>query len=210
MKTRLLRNGAVLLLSAVLCGSALSLAGCGNKISHNPNTSEAYAPIVPDSKIDEDAPGKQYDTVIGTPLDYEGKLSVTLDRVVELDDAATTSNRVLLAELTIVNHTDKEIDCSTLTHFSAYVDDEKAGGVVSDIRAGIAARKYYTQTQSSLQSFNQAIQPGETLVGYAAMYLPTAWKSLTLCYTPYKYYSNDNLNFLIDESKLVHYTDALR
>ena len=53
MNTRLLRTGAALLLSAVLCGSALSLTGCGNKISHNPNTSEAYAPYVPDSKIDE-------------------------------------------------------------------------------------------------------------------------------------------------------------
>ena len=133
-----------------------------------------------------------------------------LFRSVELDDAANTANRVLLAEMTIVNHTDKELDSSTLTHFVAYVDDEKAGGVVSDIRAGISARKYYTQTQSSLQSFNQAIQPGETLTGYVAMYLPTAWKSLTLCYIPYKYYSNDNLNFSIDETKLVHYTEALR
>ena len=210
MNTRLLRTGAALLLSAVLCGSALSLTGCGNKISHNPNTSEAYAPYVPDSKIDEEAPGKQYDSSIGLTIDYEGKVSATLDRVVQLDDMTTTANRVLLAEMTIVNHTDKELDCSTLTHFTAYLDSEQNNGIVSDIHANIAARKYYTQIQSSLQSFNQAIKPGETLVGYVPLYLPSSWKNLSLTYIPYKYFSNDNLNFKIDEDKLVHYTEVLK
>ena len=210
MKTRMLRAGAALLLSAVLCGSALTLAGCGNRISHNPNTSEAYAPTVPDSKIDEDAPGTQYDASIGDTVDYDGKVTAKLERIVELDDASTTENRVLLAEMVITNKSDKAIDCSTLTHFAAYVDGEKKSGVVSGIQANIAARKYYTQIQSSLEAFNQAIEPNESVTGYVPMFMPTAWKSCELAYIPYKYYSNDNINFSIEETKFVHYTEELK
>lgn len=211
MKTRMLRTGAALMLSAVLCGSALMFSGCGNKkISHNPNTSEAYAPVVPDSKIDEDAPGKQYDADMGATVDYEGKVSASLDRIIELDDAASTENRVVLAEMTITNKSDKDIDCSTLTHFAVYIDDKQSSSACAGLQAKIAARKYYTQIQSTMEEFNQAVKPNETVTGYVPLYMPTAWKNASLSYIPYKYYSNDNINFLIDESKFVHFSDTLQ
>ena len=209
MKTSMLRTGAALMLSAVLCGSALMLSGCGNR-SHNPETSEAYAPFVPESKVAEDVPGKQYDAGIGQSIDYEGKVTASVDSFIELDDASTTEHRILLAEMTITNNSDKDIDCSTLTHFEVYIDDEKSASACAGLQAKITARKYYTQIQSTLEEFNQAIKPNETVTGYVPLYMPSAWKSCSLSYSPYKYYSNDNLNFSIDEAKLVHFSDSLK
>lgn len=206
MNHRMIRRASALLLAAALCCSAFSLTGCAGSSSEE--TSIAYAPKVPDSKVDASVPGDDLKSGIGETVSYQSKLTVTLDRVVELDSAATTENRMLCAELTVANNSGAAIDCSTLTHFTGRIDGEDAPDI-QNISAGIFARKYYTATQSTLQSFNQEIAAGATLQGYVYLYVPSAWKELELIYTPYKYYSNDTITFTIDESKLTHYTAAL-
>ncbi|MBQ8922276.1 MAG: DUF4352 domain-containing protein [Oscillospiraceae bacterium] len=211
-----MRRTAVLLLTAALFCSAGILTGCGDKsskdddvkfVSENDPSDErsVYIPEVPDSKIDESVPGKETSAGIGSTVDYEGKVTVTLNRVVEIDDVIKTEYRVLIAELTVENKSDKKLDCQTLTHFAASIDGQIDPEAVQDVRAAIAARKYCTKTNNGLKTLNQAIEPGEKLTGYVYLGMPTAWQSLQLVYTPYKYYSNDRIIFDIPESEEEHY-----
>ena len=206
MKHLFLRKTAVLLLAAALCFPVTVLSGCGE--SSDDEISIAYAPVIPESRVDENAPGEVQKGGIGDSLTCQNKVTAKLLRVVELDDAATTAERTLCAELTITNSSDKDIDCTTLSHFTVSVNGE-VDKQTQDITAAISARKYYTATQSSLVAFNQAIKPGETVTGYVYLNPPTAWKTLELNYKPFRYYSNDTLCFTIDESKLTHYTEKL-
>ncbi len=204
------RQSAALLLSAILCCSAVALSGCGDTSSNaGDDTLSAYSPVVPDSKIDENEPGEIVDATVGTPLNYQDKLDVTLTKIIELDAGNNTERRILLAEFTIKNKTDTAVDCSTLTHFSASVDGTVKKGIVSQTTAAILARKYYTKLGSDMQSLNQAIEPGTSISGYVYMEVPSSWDELKLIYKPYKYYSNDTIEFPIVESELEHYTEPL-
>ncbi len=205
MNHRILRGAAAALCAAALCCTApLMLTGCGDSSSH-----VDYAPFVPDSKIDENVPGETINAGIGDTADYQGKLTVKLDRVVELDSYASQSSRVLLAEMHITNNTDKAIDCSTLTHFTALTNGEQTDRVTENITSEVYARRYYTKIGSDLRSYNQAIEPGQTVEGYISLMAPSSWQTLTLKYIPYKYYSNDAVLFDLEESKLTHYTESL-
>ncbi len=203
MKKR--RFAAVLLLAASLCGASVFCTGCGNNSSTGGES--VYMPEVPDSRISEDVPGKEYKAGIGETVSYDGKLDIALNKVVEIDDVDKTQYRVLIAELTIKNNSSAKIDCSALTHFKVYIDGELSKDAVRDVQAAVAARKYYTAINSTMDVLNQEIASGESASGYVYIFAPPAWKEMQLNYMPYKYYSNDTVIFDLDEGKLEHYTE---
>lgn len=210
------RKAAALLMSAALCCStAALLTGCSDDgdvrhgASHSPEEFESvYMPEVPDSRVDDNAPGNDTNGKIGEATDYDGKLSVTVQKVIELDDVDKTQFRTLLVEMTIVNNSDSKIDCQSMTHFRAVIDGTEEYEPVKDVRAQIAARKYYSKIGSDLQIFNQEVAAGETVKGYVCLGMPTSWKTLDLVYTPYKYFNNDHIIYTIQDSDIEHY-DAL-
>ena len=206
------RQIAALMAAAVICCSAAALTGCANRSnagSDEPIPGTIYAPTVPDNPISDDEPGKELDAAIGETVNYDNKVDVTVDQVIEIDDVNKQIYRVLCAEMTITNKSDQPIDCSTLTHFSTMIDDVTSAEPVRDVQAAVAARKYYTKISSDLESFNQKIEAGQTVKGYVYIYAPTAWKELKLVYTPYKYYSNDTVVVSLEEGKFVHYSDSI-
>lgn len=211
MKT--FRQYAALVLAAGLCAG---LTACGSTKTGNTGTSpeeefidSVYTPEVPENPLPDTAPGEEQPAAIGETVNFEDKLTVTLDQAIELDDVNKTVYRVLICEMTVTNNTDKKIDCQTLTHFKMRIDGEDSVGAVRDVSAAVLARKYYSKTGSDLQSFNQEIGPGETAKGYVYVYAPTSWKEMQLVYTPYRYYSNDRILFDLPEDKLTHYSEIL-
>lgn len=208
------------LLAALCCLASCTVTGCSDDQSSNNGSSaqtedpgvEVYAPKVPENKIDENVPGSQIAAEPAKDVNYEGekgKVSVKLEKVIELDAAKKEDKRVLLAEMTITNTGTEAIDCSELTHFTAKIDGTENLNTVRDVKAAIDARKYYTRINSELQSFNQQIAAGESVSGYVYMGLPATWKDLELIYIPYKYYSNDTISFKITEANITHYTETL-
>lgn len=203
---------SALLLTAALCCSAMLSTGCGEKIPTDQggdDTVSVYAPEVPENRVNEDAPGSTLNGSIGETVNYNDKVSVSLDRVIEVDDVDKTKYRVLLAEMTITNNSAEKIDCSTITHFAMSIDGDEQTAPVRDVQASVAARKYYTAISSELTAFNQEIKAGETVTGYVSIYAPTSWSSMALVYTPYKYYNTDRVIFDIDEGKVTHYSEKL-
>ncbi len=208
---RFMKRSAALLLCAAVLGSALTFASCDRSNTPDENSKPAvtaYAPTVPENPIDPSVKGETTEAAIGDTVNYQEKISVTLDKVVEIDVAGGTGGRVLCAEMTIVNNGDNTLDCNTLTHFICAKEGEEDDSMTRSTTASIFARKYYTKIGSDLQSFNSPIKSGETLKGYVYMLAPASWKELTVAYIPYKYYSNDKVLFTIDESKLTHYTES--
>lgn len=203
--TKKLRSAALLLLAAALCTSSMLCTGCADKSSTETSEREIYTPEVPESRVDENTPGEELNAVIGDTVNYNDKVDVTLNRVIELDDVNKMEYRVLLAEITITNKSDKKIDCSTLTHFYTIIDGEESPEPVRDVQAAVAARKYYTAIKSPLENFNQAIEAGTTLDGYVYIFAPTSWKEMKLVYTPYKYYNTDKVIFGLEETKYEHH-----
>ncbi|MCQ2408555.1 MAG: DUF4352 domain-containing protein [Oscillospiraceae bacterium] len=206
------RKNAALLLAA-LCGTALLSTGCGqNSSSHRDMSdfqSSIYSPDVPESRVSEDAPGEIQNGVVGTTVNYNDKVEVTLNKLLELDDVDKTSYRVLIAEMTITNKSSEKIDCSTLTHFRATIDGEESAAPTRDVQAAVAARRYYAVAETDLQPLNQPIQAGESVTGYAYIFAPTSWKTMSLVYIPYRYYNTDRIVFDINEGELEHYTGKL-
>lgn len=207
------RKIAALLLAATMCGTALLSAGCGqNSSSHRDMTefeASIYSPEVPESCVDENTPGEIKEGSVGKTVNYNDKVEVTLNKLLEIDDVDKTSYRVLLAEMTISNKTSEKIDCSTLAHFRATIDGKELTDPTRDVQAAVAARRYYTTINSNLQPINQAIQGGESVTGYVYIFAPTSWKSMQLIYIPYRYYNTDRIVFDINEGELEHYTGKL-
>lgn len=216
MTKKMFRKSAAVLCAAMLCGSAVCLTGCAGSQpieSGAPDTpaETIYSPVVPDSRVDENAPGEKLDGEIGGTIDYQEKLSVSLDSVIELDQVEKSEGRILIAELSITNKSTEAMDCSTLTHFSIRADGNDLPDAVRDLQAAVFARKYYARAaENKLESFNQKIQPNETLKGYVYLGAPSSWGSLELVYTPYMYYNTDTLVFTLDESRFTHYTGSLQ
>lgn len=209
------------LIAALCCCAALCI-GCSGKTEPQDPTNktvagtepeetgvEVYSPKVPKNKIDENAPGDNITGELEKVVNYNNKLTVKLDKVIELDYAKKDDRRILIAEMTITNNTQSPIDCSELTHFSLKVDGKEEISRVRDVKAAIDARKYYTRTNSTMESFNQEITGGETLSGYVYISAPVTWTEMELVYIPYKYYSNDTVTFKIDETVLTHYDENL-
>lgn len=196
----------MLLCAATLCTGAC-LSGCND--NSNPETSAletVYSPTVPENPISPDAEGAVINAKVGETVNYQDKVTVTLDKVVELDKAATTAGRVFCAEFTITNNSDATIDCTTLTHFTATRNGKENLAIVRNTASAIFARRYYTTIGSDLMSFNDPIAAGETLTGYVYMRVESPFDDLSISYIPYKYYSNDTVVFAITEEDLEHYT----
>lgn len=209
MKYTFRKTAALFLCAAMLCAGA-SLSGCNDNNTPAESALEtAYAPTVPENPIASDTPGESVSAKVGETVNYQDKISVTLNKVVELDHAATTIGRVFCAELTITNNSDSAIDCTTLTHFTCTRNGETDAGIVRNTSASVAARKYYTAIGSDLLNFNTPINPGETVEGYVYLRVASPFEDLTLTYIPYKYYSNDTVDFSITEDDLEHYTALL-
>ncbi len=202
---------AMVLAAALTCTAAFSMTGC--KSNPAPKAEEAYesvyTPEVPENPINEDIPGNEQTAKIGETVNYDNKLTVTLDRAIEIDDVNKVEYRVILCEMTVVNNTDKKIDCQTLTHFKMKIDGELTVNPVRDVSAAVVARKYYSKIGSDLKSFNQEVKPGETVKGYVYIYAPTKWDEMKLIYTPYRYYSNDTIEFDLPEEQLTHYSEKI-
>lgn len=205
------------LLAAGLCCSAVLCTACGQNSSQSGEDSREgdttrksiYVPEVPDSRVSEDVPGAELTCSLGETVRHEDKLEVTLDQVIEVDDVIKTQYRVVIAEMTISNLSSEKIDCSSLTHFTCFIDGEEQAEALRDVQGAVVARKYYTQIGSDLQSFNQAIEGGETVKGYICVFAPTAWTDMEIVYTPYKYYTNDHITLTLDEGQFVHYEEDL-
>ena len=203
---------AVLLAAALTCSAAMIATGCGSKSTPSQDDAvydSVYTPEVPENPISEDVPGTAQNAGIAQTVNYDNKLTVTLDRAVEIDDVNKTEYRVILCEMTVTNNSDKKIDCQTLTHFKMKIDGEINVNATRDVSAAVVARKYYAKTGSDLKSFNQEVKAGETVKGYVYVYAPTRWDSMQLIYTPYRYYSNDTIEFEIPEEKLEHYSESI-
>jgi hypothetical protein len=203
---------ALVLAAALTCAAGAGLTGCGtqSKVSSEEEFIDSvYTPEVPENPVPDDVPGKDVEAKIGETLNFEDKLTVTLDQAIELDDVNKASYRVLVCEMTVVNNTDKKIDCQTLTHFKMLIDGEESYNAVRDVSAAVLARKYYSKIGSNLTSFNQEVAPGETIKGYVYVYAPTSWQEMKLVYTPYRYYSNDRILFDLPEESLTHYSEKL-
>lgn len=208
------RKIAALLLAAAMCGTALLSSGCGESSSSHRDMTDyeasIYSPEVPESRVDENAPGEVKEGVVGTTVNYNDKVEVTLNKLLEIDDVDKTSYRVIIAEMTISNKTSEKIDCSTLAHFRAEIDGKEETGPTRDVQAAVAARRYYsTINNTDMQPLNQPIQGGETVTGYVYIFAPTSWKSMSLVYIPYRYYNTDRIVFDINESELEHYSGKL-
>ena len=204
-----IRSAALLLLAAALCSASALCTGCANRQQSSDSESEGgsvYVPEVPESRVDENAPGENYSGVIGDTINYNDKVDITLNDVIEIDSVNKLEYRVLLAEITIHNKTAEKIDCSTITHFSTIIDGTEDTNPVRDVQAAVAGRKYYTGINSPLENFNQAIEGGQTLDGYVYIYAPTAWKDMQLVYMPYKYYNTDRVIFTLNETDFIHKT----
>ncbi len=203
---------AMVFAAALTCTAAFSMTGC--KSNPAPKAEEeayesVYTPEVPENPINEDIPGSEQTAKIGETVNYDNKLTVTLDRAIEIDDVNKVEYRVILCEMTVVNNTDKKIDCQTLTHFKMKIDGELTVNPVRDVSAAVVARKYYSKIGSDLKSFNQEVKPGETVKGYVYIYAPTKWDEMKLIYTPYRYYSNDTIEFDLPEEQLTHYSEKI-
>lgn len=205
---RKLRSAAVLVLAAALCSASALCTGCAGKNSSSDNIPDiggsVYIPEVPESRVDENTPGNDFAGAIGETINYADKLDITLNDVIEIDNVNKQEYRVLLAEMTISNKTAEKIDCSTLTHFSVIIDGTEDVNAARDIQAAVPARKYYTSINSPMESFNQAIEGGQTITGYAYIFAPSAWKEMQLVYVPYMYFNTDRVLFTLDEAQFVH------
>lgn len=200
------KTAAVLLCAAMLCSGAC-LTGCSNGPDGASSAVEtAYSPTMPENPISPDAEGAVINAKVGETVNYQDKVSVTLDKVVELDNAETTVGKVFVAEFTITNNSDATIDCTILTHFTATRNGVTNAGILRNTASAIFARKYYTAIGSDLMSFNNPIAAGETLTGYVYMRVEAPYEDLSISYIPYKYYSNDAIVYEITEEDLEHYT----
>ena len=202
-----LRSAALILLAAALCSASALFTGCGsNTVSTDDEGESVYMPEVPDSCVDENTPGEEYKAAIGETVNYNDKLDITLNDVIEIDNVNKLEYRVLLAEMTITNKTSEKIDCQTLTHFMTIIDGKEDAESVRDVQAAVSGRKYYAGINSTMQAFNQEIAGGATLTGYVYIYAPSAWSEMQLVYTPYKYYNTDRVIFDLKEEQFLHKT----
>ena len=203
---------AMVLAASLTCTAAFAVTGCGKnaaKPDDDASYESVYTPEVPENPLADDVPGNEQSAKIGEVVNFDNKLTVTLDRAVEIDDVNKAEYRVILCEMTVVNNTDKKIDCQTLTHFKMSIDGEIVVNAVRDVSAAVVARKYYSKIGSDLKSFNQEVKPGETVKGYVYVYAPPKWDEMLLIYTPYRYYSNDRIEFDLDEEQLTHYSEPI-
>ncbi len=202
-------RGAVLALALLLAASPLA-TGCQDKPDKQGSTDSieyAYSPEVPSETINPNEPGEALDAVLGEAVQYvssstHNNVTVTLNKVIELDDKKTATGRVLLCELTIENHSETKIDASSLTHFTVLHNGEEKLDCTRSTYANVMANQFYGA--SGLSVLNQAIEPNQSVTGRVALQVPLSWDSLKLVYIPLKYYTTDTIQFDLKESEITH------
>lgn len=204
LKRFLIRGCAVMML---LAASLSAMTGCANN-SGESSQNLVYSPYVPENKVDENQPGEEKKSSVGKSLQYQSKVTASLDKIVEFDKCATQMLRFYVAQFTITNTSSDPLDCSALTHFNVRVGGEDDPELSSNVSALVYSRKYYTKTGSDLKILNQAIESGQTVTGYIYFAAPAKTDSLQVVYTPYKYFNTDKLIFDVADADVTHYTEA--
>ena len=207
--TRFHKSAAVLLSAVMLFSTAL--CGCNKQKSNESSSAEpTYAPAIPAEPVGDDVAGTTTEGKLGDTLKYNEQISANLTKVIELDSKSGTGGKIMIAEMTVTNNSDKAIDLSTATHFALAADGgEESLNAVVDISAAIFARQYYTALGSELVAFNQSVAVGETVNGYLTFKAPADYKELKLVYAPYKYFNNDKLIFNLTPEDITHYKQSV-
>ncbi|WP_281527646.1 DUF4352 domain-containing protein [Ruminococcus champanellensis] len=205
------RKSAAITLAALCMLSPLA-AGCNNDSSSNtvPESTEYVVPVpAPEDRISESVKGAVVDAQVGKPAEYNNtekqeKLQVEVEAVKVLDKFTNKNENkteILFVEMNLTNNSGKALDLSYLTHFSTDVD-----GTVTDVGhsalANSQATKYYANTGRKL--VHQQVAAGEKISFVVALEVPSERKDLKLIYTPYKYYSNDTIDFEIKPEDIQH------
>lgn len=206
------RKGAAITLAALCMLSPLA-AGCNNDSSSSntvPESTEYVVPVpAPEDRISESVKGAVVDAQVGKPAEYNNtekqeKLQVEVEAVKALDKFTNKDDNkteILFVEMNLTNNSGKVLDLSYLTHFSTDVD-----GTVTDVGhsalANSQATKYYANTGRKL--VHQQVAAGEKISFVVALEIPSERKGLKLIYTPYKYYSNDTIDFEIKPEDIQH------
>lgn len=195
---------------AALCMLSPLAAGCNNDSSSNalPETTEYVVPV-PEDRISESVKGEVVDAQVGKPAEYNNtekqeKLQVEVEAVKALDKFTNKDEKkteILFVEMNLTNNSGKVLDLSYLTHFSTDVDGEVTD-VGHSALANSQATKYYANTGRKL--VHQQVAAGEKVSFVVALEVPSERKELKLIYMPYKYYSNDTIDFLIKPEDIQH------
>ena len=203
------RKGAAITIAALCMLSPLA-AGCNNDSSSNalPETTEYVVPV-PEDRISESVKGEVVDAQVGKPAEYNNtekqeKLQVEVEAVKALDKFTNKDEKkteILFVEMNLTNNSGKVLDLSYLTHFSTDVDGEVTD-VGHSALANSQATKYYANTGRKL--VHQQVAAGEMVSFVVALEVPSERKELKLIYMPYKYYSNDTIDFLIKPEDIQH------
>ena len=203
------RKGAAITIAALCMLSPLA-AGCNNDSSSNalPETTEYVVPV-PEDRISESVKGEVVDAQVGKPAEYNNtekqeKLQVEVEAVKALDKFTNKDEKkteILFVEMNLTNNSGKVLDLSYLTHFSTDVDGEITD-VGHSALANSQATKYYANTGRKL--VHQQVAAGEKVSFVVALEVPSERKELKLIYMPYKYYSNDTIDFLIKPEDMQH------
>lgn len=203
------RKGAAITIAALCMLSPLA-AGCNNDSSSNalPETTEYVVPV-PEDRISESVKGEVVDAQVGKPAEYNNtekqeKLQVEVEAVKVLDKFTNKDEKkteILFVEMNLTNNSGKVLDLSYLTHFSTDVDGEITD-VGHSALANSQATKYYANTGRKL--VHQQVAAGEKVSFVVALEVPSERKELKLIYMPYKYYSNDTIDFLIKPEDIQH------
>lgn len=203
------RKGATITIAALCMLSPLA-AGCNNDSSSNalPETTEYVVPV-PEDRISESVKGEVVDAQVGKPAEYNNtekqeKLQVEVEAVKALDKFTNKDEKkteILFVEMNLTNNSGKVLDLSYLTHFSTDVDGEVTD-VGHSALANSQATKYYANTGRKL--VHQQVAAGEKVSFVVALEVPSERKELKLIYMPYKYYSNDTIDFLIKPEDIQH------
>lgn len=203
------RKGAAITIAALCMLSPLA-AGCNNDSSSNAlsETTEYVVPV-PEDRISESVKGEVVDAQVGKPAEYNNtekqeKLQVEVEAVKALDKFTNKDEKkteILFVEMNLTNNSGKVLDLSYLTHFSTDVDGEVTD-VGHSALANSQATKYYANTGRKL--VHQQVAAGEKVSFVVALEVPSERKELKLIYMPYKYYSNDTIDFLIKPEDIQH------
>ena len=203
------RKGAAITIAALCMLSPLA-AGCNNDSSSNalPETTEYVVPV-PEDRISESVKGEVVDAQVGKPAEYNNtekqeKLQVEVEAVKALDKFTNKDEKkteILFVEMNLTINSGKVLDLSYLTHFSTDVDGEVTD-VGHSALANSQATKYYANTGRKL--VHQQVAAGEKVSFVVALEVPSERKELKLIYMPYKYYSNDTIDFLIKPEDIQH------
>lgn len=206
------KAGAAVL--AVLCAASLfAMTGCDDETTSLQPVESEYVVPVPDEKVDETAKGAELSGKVGEEIVYQENIIFKVDAVRELDKMRSASTRILFFEVSVTNNSDKELDLSFLTHFSAEVGDKTYEAGHSAVANQQATRYYYEKGLSLLHAPVPAKADAtdanpNTVKGIVPVMVSADWKEVNLVYMPQKYTTNDRVVVTADEASIQHITET--